>query len=71
MTWSKLDQLMRNGAVLYVDSTFGAWIEYCGEVRNVNLHAARAVLRRDLAVIKEKRSERCYSYRSKYPKTQS
>lgn len=66
MTWQELDVRLRGGATLCWDQTFGAWIEERGETTNVNRHAAKAVLRRDLVVVKEKRSPHCYAYRSKY-----
>ena len=71
MTWQQLDKRLRAGATLCCDSAFGAWIEERAGVMhvtvNVNRNSAKAVLRRDLVVVKEKRSMRCYAYRSKYP----
>jgi hypothetical protein len=66
MTWKELDARLRSGATLVFDSTFGPWIEDCGKSENISRTAAKSVMRRDLIVVKEKRSERCYAYRSKY-----
>lgn len=66
MTWEQLDERLRGGAVLVFDSVFGPWLEKEGKTVNVNRWAAKAVMRRDLIVVKEKRSAGCYAYRSKY-----
>ena len=66
MTWQELDTRLRGGATMVFDSTFGPWLEEDGKLENISPAAARAVMRRDLIVVKEKRSDRCYAYRSKY-----
>lgn len=71
-TWQDLDKLMREGWHLTM-SPFGASMEIQDGIHmepiNVNTNAARALLRRDLAVVAEKIEgfgSHYYRYRSKY-----